>query len=99
MAKRAGMVKVELRDHANNVETLWATPLGRHRFRLENSPFFAYCVSWLDVIEARPLTKGDIPTFVRVVRKSGHQTIRIIVKPPVNKSRKSAAVLKKLVEM
>jgi hypothetical protein len=99
MAKRADMVKVELRDEHNNVETLWATPLGRRRYRLENSPFFAYGVSWLDVVEARPPVKGEIPAFVRVVKKSGHRTIRIIFKPPVNKSRKSKAVLETLVTM
>jgi hypothetical protein len=93
------MVKVELRDHYNNVETLWATPLGKHRYRLENSPFLAYSVSWLDVIEARPRAKGEFPAFVRVVKKSGNRTIRIIFKPPVDKSRKSKAVLETLVEM
>src|SRR4051794_38179269 len=99
MAKPRDMVKVELRDRDNNVETLWATPLGRHRYRLENSPFFAYGVSWLDVVEARPPATGEMPAFVRVVEKSGHRTIRIIFDPPVNKSRKSRAVLEKLVEM
>jgi hypothetical protein len=93
------MVKVELRDYDNDVETLWATPLGRHRYRLENSPFFAYGVSWLDVIEARPPARGQIPAFLRVVTKSGHRTIRIIFKPPVDRSRKSRAVLESLVEM
>lgn len=97
--RQAGMVKVELRDHYDNVETLWATPVGPSRYRLENSPFFAYGVSWLDVIEAEPKAKGEIPTFVRVAEKSGHRTIRIIFKPPVNESQESQAVLDKLVEM
>jgi hypothetical protein len=99
MLKSSGMVKVELRDNFNNVETLWATPLGNNRYRLENSPFFAYSVSWLDVIEARQPSTGGFPVLKRVLEKSGHRTIRIIFKPPVDKSRKSKSVLKKLEEM
>jgi Domain of unknown function (DUF4265) len=95
MAKRVGMVKVEFRDRHNNSETLWATPLGRHRYRLENCPFFAYGVSWRDVVEARPPAKRELPLFVRVTKKSGHRTVRVILKPPADKSRKSAGVLKK----
>jgi hypothetical protein len=93
------MVKVELRDQYHNVETLWATPVGKDRYQLENSPFFAYSVSWLDIIEAEPIAKGEVPAFVRVVEKSGNRTIRIIFKPPVDKSQESQAVLDKLVEM
>jgi hypothetical protein len=93
------MVKVSLSDDDGNVETLWASPLGRHRYRLENSPFFAYSVSWLDVVEARSLVKGEFPAFIRVVKKSGNRTVRIIFKPGVDKSRKSMAVCEKLVEM
>ena len=99
MQRQPGMVKVELRDHYDNLETLWATPLGMSRYRLENSPFFAYSVSWRDVIEAEPIANGEIPAFVRVVEKSGNRTIRIIFNPPVNDSQESQAVLDKLVEM
>jgi hypothetical protein len=98
MAKPTPMVKIAFRE-SDNVETLWATPIGRHRYRLENSPFFAYGVSWLDVVEARSPSKGEIPTFIRVAKKSGHRTIRIIFKPGVNKSRKAMAILENLVEM
>jgi hypothetical protein len=93
------MVKVELRDHYDNVETLWATPLGRNRYRLENSPFFAYSVSFLDVIEARLPSTGGFPVLRRVIEKSGHRTIRITFKLPVDKSRKSKSILKKLEKM
>jgi hypothetical protein len=99
MAKRVRMVKVAFRDSEGLVETLWATPLGRHRYRLENSPFLAYGVSWLDVVEARAPVKGEFLAFVRVVKKSGNRTIRIIFKPGVDKSRKAMAVLEKLVSI
>jgi Domain of unknown function (DUF4265) len=99
MATDAAMVKVALRDPHGNVETLWATPLGRHQYRLENCPFLAYGVSWLDVIEARPPADGEMPAFRHVVRKSGQRTVRVIFEPPVNKSRQSKAVLERLVAM
>ena len=52
------MTKVAFRitdeEGETDVETLWATPLGNHLYRLENSPWFAYGVSFLDVVRARP---------------------------------------------
>lgn len=52
------MVKVALKDEAGGLETLWATPVGEGRFRLENSPFCACRVSFLDVVEALPADDG-----------------------------------------
>ncbi|WP_342377317.1 DUF4265 domain-containing protein [Myxococcus stipitatus] len=71
-------VKVALRDDDGEVETLWATPLGAGRYRLENSPFFTYRVSWLDVVEAAPAPDGQLEAQ-RVVEKSGHRTVRVIL--------------------
>jgi hypothetical protein len=99
MPRSRQLVKVALQDDDGNVETLWATPLGRHRYRLENCPFLAYGVSWLDIVEARPPSKGEFPAFVRVVKKSGNRTIRIIFKPGIDKSRKAKAVVERLVDM
>jgi hypothetical protein len=53
MVPQSPDVKVKLESADGDVETLWATTLGEDRYRLDNSPFFAYGVSWLDVIEAR----------------------------------------------
>ena len=62
------------------VETVWAEPLGENRYRLDNTPWFAYGVSWKDVVEAKPEIEGDnMPDFIRVVEKSGHRTIRVIL--------------------
>jgi Domain of unknown function (DUF4265) len=96
--RRSGLTKVLFRLD-EDVETMWAKRLGRHRYRLDNCPFFAYGVSCGDVVEARPPTKGEIPEFVRIVKKSGNRTIRIIFKPAIDKSRKSMAVVEKLVAM
>ena len=69
-------VKIKFVDQGD-VETLWAVALGDNLFRLDNSPFYAYGVSWQDVVEAREESEGFYE-FVRVVEKSGNRTVRII---------------------
>ena len=69
-------VKVKFVD-GDNIETLWAVELGNNLFRLDNSPFFAYDVSWQDIIEAIGEAE-DFYEFVRVAEKSGNRTVRII---------------------
>lgn len=63
------MVKVRL--HASDpgdVETLWAKPVDVDQYQLDNSPFYAYGVSWQDVGEgARGAEEGGI----RHTRESG----------------------------
>ena len=46
-------------------------------YRLDNSPFFAYGVSWQDVIEAKP-SEDEVLEYVRCVKKSGNRTLRVI---------------------
>ena len=50
----SGMVKVLLQAPGGEVETLWATPVGEGEYRLENSPFYAYRLSWLDGLKLDP---------------------------------------------
>ena len=88
-----GLVKVQLNGPDGEIETLWARPLGDHLFELDNTPAYAYGLSWHDVIEARSQTPDGFPAFVRVARKSGHRTVRVILKPPANVSEASQAVL------
>jgi Domain of unknown function (DUF4265) len=87
----SSLVKV-LFEEDENVETLWAQPVGPGHYRIDNSPFWAYGVSWQDVVEARPDSDGRL-RFVRVVTKSGHRTVRLFLKPPADKSPKSQSVL------
>ena len=91
-----GMVKVELHGPEGEVETLWATPVAPDQYQLENSPFFAYGVSWLDVVEAHPPGHGEFPVFTRVVRPSGHRTLRLILEPRADEAAASQAVLDRL---
>ncbi len=73
-----------VKDDEENTETLWATSLGNDLYRLENSPFFAYDVSWKDIVLAQPEGEHHYPTFQRVVEKSGNRTIRVIFEEPLN---------------
>jgi len=50
MSDEPKLVKVELRDEEGEVETLWAFDLGNHRYKLDNTPWYAYGVSTGDVI-------------------------------------------------
>jgi hypothetical protein len=72
-----GYVKVQLSDDGH-IETLWAVRLkpGEDRFRLDNSPFFAYRVSEADIVEGSYVADGFYE-FVRVTHRSGNRTVRL----------------------
>lgn len=71
------MEKIVLPDGKGTVETPWVTPLGNNRYRLENSPFFAYGVSYCDIVEAKPAKDEPRPVFRKVVEQGGHASIRV----------------------
>jgi hypothetical protein len=77
MAEDPKLVKVELHGEDDEVETLWAFDLGNGRYKLDNTPWYAYGVSTGDVIEAQREDPGGFLIFRRVVEKSGYRTIRI----------------------
>jgi hypothetical protein len=75
-------VKILLRGSENDeVETLWATPQGNHRYKLDNSPFYAYGVSWEDIVEVEHAEDGMLE-FTRCIEKSGNRTVRVIFESP-----------------
>lgn len=81
MMQRNSLVKVmfELEGdawHGYSTETLWAEPLPGDRYRLRNSPFFAFGVSVDDVIFARE--EDNILKFNGVSMAGGHSTYRIL---------------------
>ena len=71
-------VKIGLRDEDGDVETPWAVSLGGNLYRIDNTPFFAYRISAGDVVEASAGADGFL-FFERVVRKSGHRTVRVML--------------------
>jgi hypothetical protein len=84
-------VKVLIQE-GEYVETLWADRVGPDLYRLDNSPFWAYGVSWRDVVEAHPDPDGML-RMSRVVEKSGHRTVRVIFDPRVDESPEAQAIL------
>jgi hypothetical protein len=77
------LFRVPEEDGSANVETLWAFDLGEDRYRLDNSPFYAYSVSVGDIVYAPIDPDEGRPTFSRVLEKSGNRTVRVILDPPV----------------
>ncbi len=64
-------------------ESLLALPLGEGRYRLNNSPWFAYGISANDIVEARPKFPYEEPVFIRLLEKSGHRTVRVYLGDPL----------------
>ena len=84
-------VKVLLQED-ENIETLWADPVGPNLYRLDNCPFWAYGVSWRDVVQAAPDPDGML-RMKGIVEKSGHRTLRVIFDPGLNEDPTGRAVL------
>lgn len=58
-------------------EGLWAIPLGKGLFKIDNIPFYAKNLSCDDIVEAKK--DGDAYFFERVVRPSENSTIRVVL--------------------
>jgi hypothetical protein len=86
-------------DGTAEVETLWATPLGGDKYKLGNSPFYAYSVSWQDIVYAPFSAEDGLPTFERVLSKSGNRTIRVAFESPAETGNESDQVMKGLVAL
>jgi len=69
---------------SESVETLWAVDLGGDRYSLDNSPFYAYNLSWKDVVEARFDEDLGILVPTATVKKSGNRTARILLNDGVD---------------
>lgn len=80
-----------------DIETPWALDLGNHHYQLKNFPFFFYGLSFNDIFEAKCLHDDDPrPYFVKVIKKSGHRTVRIFLKNSIKESIAAAQVLSQL---
>jgi hypothetical protein len=91
------LFRVPVEDGSANVETLWATSLGGDEYKLDNSPFYAYSVSWEDVVYAPYDSNEQRAAFQRVVKKSGNRTVRVVFDAPVEEGDSSDEVLQGLV--
>ena len=86
-------------DGGATVETLWAVPLGNDLYKLDNSPFFAYGVSWQDVVFAPHDPQEQVPTFRAIAEPSGNRTVRVIFDLPLAPGNASDQILQRLDEM
>lgn len=93
------LFRVANEDGSAEVETLWASLVGPDAYRLENSPFWAYGVSWEDVVLAPFSIEEGFPAFQSVVSKSGNRTVRIALDPPLESGNESHALMNGLVDL
>jgi hypothetical protein len=93
------LFRVPNEDGSAEVETLWAHVLGADRYRIDNCPYYAYGVSWNDVVHAPFDPVEGFPTFRSVLTKSGNRTIRVILDPPAAPGNESEKMLSALVSL
>jgi Domain of unknown function (DUF4265) len=94
-----GLFRVAEDNGSANVETLWAYDLGNDRYRLDNSPFYAYSVSVGDVVLAPVDPNEGRPRYQRVLKKSGNRTVRVILDPPLTNGNYSDEVILELLSL
>lgn len=99
MADSKVLFRVVDEDGDVHVETLWATALGEDRYRLDNLPFYAYGVSWDDIVLAPFDATEGMATFKAVVTKSGNRTVRLQPDPPLSPGNASDGIIKGLVAL
>ena len=69
-----------LRDTGVGTESVWAEPLGGDRYRIRNSPFYAFGFSFLDVVHAHAGSEeAPFPIVTEPIVRSGHSTYRLFV--------------------
>jgi len=81
-------VHVDLPNHwATGGEFIWAVDLSGDLYEIRNVPFYAYDLNYGDVVRATSDTSDLIPEVKEVVRRSGHNTLRLFFKESVDQSR------------
>ena len=77
---------LELPQHwATGGESLWAEELGSDLYRIRNVPFFAYGLSFCDVVRATADSPDLKPEIREIVEPSGHKTLRLFFSESVDR--------------
>jgi hypothetical protein len=63
-------------------ENMWAEPVGIGKYRVENTPFYAYGVSAGDIVNAE--SRGGVLTFAGIAERGGHSTYRLLLSDQVD---------------
>lgn len=72
-------VYVDLPNHwAVGGESMWAKPLRDNLYEIHNTPFYAYGINYLDVVEVDASDETKKPKVIKVFKPSGYRTLRII---------------------
>jgi len=60
-----------------DVESVWAVPVGNDAYRLDNVPFFVTGISSEDIVRAKP--QDGVLLFLELVEAGGHSTVRVLI--------------------
>ncbi len=97
---KIGIETISTEDDSREVEFAWADKVGDNLYQLKNFPFFAYGVSYDDIVEALPRYDDDpYPYLTKVVTKSGHRTLRVIFDEESGKDTETTTHLDELARM
>ncbi|MEL7005826.1 MAG: DUF4265 domain-containing protein [Bacteroidota bacterium] len=78
-------IYIDLPNHwAAGGESLWAESLGDDLYKVENIPFFAYGLNFHDIVLATSDSPELKPEVHKVVKQSGHRTLRVSFKEHIN---------------
>ena len=61
-------------------ESLWGLPASKGLYSIENIPFRAMGLSYLDIVSARVRSDDGRLFFEKVEKDSGHSTVRVILR-------------------
>jgi hypothetical protein len=86
-------------DGSMGAETVWAHALGEDLYRIDNCVFTMDSVTYGDVVFAPVSNEAEMPTFKRVVKKSGNRILWVTFDTPALPGSESAAVLRHLVSL
>jgi hypothetical protein len=76
---RLRMLRLELPNHWHgSEESIWAMPIADNLYEIRNVPYMAYGLNFLDVVYAERTPHMAEACIRRVVRRSGHKTLRCI---------------------
>lgn len=57
---------------------MWADDLGNDNYQIKNIPFYAYGLNYDDIVYAEAESENLKPEIKRLIKASGHQTLRVI---------------------
>jgi hypothetical protein len=73
-------------------ERMWAKYLGDDLYEIDNIPFVAYDLHYRDVVRALAQDDQTVPVIVRIVRRSGHKTLRVAFEESTSDAQRSALI-------